>query len=45
VDRVSDAVVAHVAASDACAQRISASYAAFCRAFSQANPVTSPEIA
>ena len=45
VDRVSDAVVAHVAASDACAQRVSASYAAFCRAFSQANPVTSPEIA
>jgi TRAP-type mannitol/chloroaromatic compound transport system substrate-binding protein len=45
VGRVSDAVVAHVAASDACAQRIGASHAAFCRAFSHAVPSAMPEIA
>jgi TRAP-type mannitol/chloroaromatic compound transport system substrate-binding protein len=45
VDRLSDAVVAHVAASDVRARRIDASHAAFCRAFSQANPVAASPIA
>jgi len=45
IGRVSDAVVSHVAASDPCAQRINASYAAFCRASGRPDPIASAEIA